>query len=203
MDTTVLTELIGQYGYLGIALLIALENIFPPIPSEVVLTFTGFLTLTAGLNVLGAITAATIGAVLGATILYAVGHFLSVERLEKLLNGKLGQTLRFKAKDLNKATNFFQKNGILALFFGRFVPVVRSLISVPAGMTHYKFTSFIILTTLGTLIWNTVLIFVGRMAGSAWPQIVAMIETYSLVTVIILALAFVGGGFYFFNRKKA
>lgn len=86
MDTTVLTELIGQYGYLGIALLIALENIFPPIPSEVVLTFTGFLTLTAGLNVLGAITAATIGAVLGAAILYAVGHFLSVERLEKIVN---------------------------------------------------------------------------------------------------------------------
>ena len=125
MDTTVLTELIGQYGYLGIALLIALENIFPPIPSEVVLTFTGFLTLTAGLNVLGAITAATIGAVLGAAILYAVGHFLSVERLEKILNGKVGQTLRFKAEDLNKATNFFQKNGVLALFFGRFVPVVR------------------------------------------------------------------------------
>ena len=142
MDTTVLTELIGQYGYLGIALLIALENIFPPIPSEVVLTFTGFLTLTAGLNVLGAITAATIGAVLGAAILYAVGHFLSVERLEKILNGKVGQTLRFKAKDLDKATKFFQKNGVLALFFGRFVPVVRSLISVPAGMTHYKFTKF-------------------------------------------------------------
>ena len=127
------------------------------------------------------ITAATIGAVLGAAILYAVGHLLSVERLEKILNGKVGQTLRFKAKDLDKATKFFQKNGVLALFFG----------------------SFIIMTTLGTLIWNTVLIIVGRMAGSAWPQIVAMIETYSLATVIVLALAFVGGGIYFFNRKKA
>lgn len=203
MDATVLTELIGQYGYLGIALLIALENVFPPIPSEVVLTFTGFLTLTTDLNLIGAIVAATFGAVLGAAILYAVGHFLSVDRLEKLLHGKIGQVLHFKPKDLNKATDFFKRHGVLALFFGRFVPVVRSLISIPAGMTHYNFPKFIALTTLGTLIWNTVLIFVGQMAGSAWPQIVAMIETYSLATVIVLAIIFVGGGVYFFNRKKA
>lgn len=202
MDTTVMTDLIGQYGYLAIALLIALENVFPPIPSEVILTFTGFLTLTAGLNIFGAVIAATIGAVLGAMVLYAIGHFLSVERLEKLLHGRIGKVLHFKPADLNKATDFFKRHGIAALFFGRFVPVVRSLISIPAGMTHYRFGNFILLTTLGTLIWNFVLIIIGRMAGSAWPQIVALLETYSLVAVIILAFVFVGGG-YFFLRKRS
>ena len=201
MDTTVLTELIGQYGYLGIALLIALENISPPIPSEVVLTFTGFLTLTAGLNIFGAIAAATFGAVLGAMILYAVGHFLSVERLEKILNGKVGQILHFKAEDLDKAANFFNRHGVLALFFGRFVPVVRSLISVPAGMTHYTFPKFLFLTTLGTLIWNTVLIYVGRIAGAAWPTIVAVIDTYSTAAFFLLVTICLGGGVYYFTRK--
>ena len=89
MNTTVLTELINQYGYLAIALLIALENIFPPIPSEVILTFAGFLTLNSELHILGVIVASTIGAVLGALILYLAGHLLSAERLKKILSEKL------------------------------------------------------------------------------------------------------------------
>src|SRR5699024_9890314 len=119
MNTTVLTELINQYGYLAIALLIALENIFPPIPSEVILTFAGFLTLNSELHMLGVIVASTIGAVLGALILYLAGHLLSAERLEKILSGKVGQLLHFNDKDIAKSISFFKKHGSKAIFFGR------------------------------------------------------------------------------------
>lgn len=116
MNTTVLTELINQYGYLAIALLIALENIFPPIPSEVILTFAGFLTLNSELHILGVIVASTIGAVLGALILYLAGHLLSAERLEKILSGKVGQLLHFNDKDIAKSISFFKKHGSKAIF---------------------------------------------------------------------------------------
>lgn len=202
MDTATMTNLINDYGYLAIALLIALENIFPPIPSEVILTFTGFLTISTDLNLFGAIIAATVGAVVGAAVLYALGHFLSVEKIEAILNGKLGKILHLKPEDVDKAAKFFNRHGGTAVFFGRFVPVVRSLISIPAGMTHFSFTRFLVFSTFGTLIWNTVLIYVGHYAGNAWPQIVATIDEYShlvLLAVVILCVV----GFIWHKRKKA
>ncbi|WP_282709186.1 DedA family protein [Ligilactobacillus sp. Marseille-Q7487] len=202
MDTATMTNLINDYGYLAIALLIALENIFPPIPSEVILTFTGFLTISTDLNLFGAIIAATVGAVVGAAVLYALGHFLAVEKIEAILNGKLGKILHLKPEDVDKAANFFNRHGGTAVFFGRFVPVVRSLISIPAGMTHFSFTRFLVFSTFGTLIWNTVLIYVGHYAGNAWPQIVATIDEYShlvLLAVVILCVV----GFIWHKRKKA
>ena len=202
MDTSTMTNLINDYGYLAIALLIALENIFPPIPSEVILTFTGFLTISTDLNLFGAIIAATVGAVVGAAVLYALGHFLAVEKIETILNGKVGKILHLKPEDVDKAAKFFNRHGGTAVFFGRFVPVVRSLISIPAGMTHFSFTRFLVFSTFGTLIWNTVLIYVGHYAGNAWPQIVATIDEYShlvLLAVIILCIV----GFIWHKRKKA
>ena len=191
MDTTVITGFINDYGYLAIALLIALENIFPPIPSEVILTFTGFLTISTDLNIFYAISAATIGAVLGAGILYALGHFLAVERIEALLNGKIGKILHLKPSDVKKAADFFNRHGGQAVFFGRFVPVVRSLISIPAGMTHFSFSYFLIFSTLGTFIWNAVLIYIGHFASNSWQQIVSIIDNYLhifLIFVVIICL---------------
>lgn len=199
MNTTFLTDIINQYGYLGIIFLIAIENIFPPIPSEVVLAFTGFATLTTSLKVFPSILAATFGAVIGALILYAVGRLLSVPRLEKLIAGRC-KILHLKPADLEKAANFFKRYGGQAVFFGRFVPVVRSLISLPAGMAEYSFSRFIIFTTCGTLIWNTALIWLGRLAGHAWPHFVNLFETYGKFALLLIAAGLIG--YWLFRRAK-
>lgn len=201
MNTTVLTELINQYGYLAIALLIALENVFPPIPSEVILTFAGFLTLNSELHIIGVIIASTIGAVLGALILYLAGHLLSTERLETILSGKIGRLLHFNDKDVAKSVTFFKKHGGKAVFFGRLVPVIRSLISIPAGMTHFDWKRFVVLSSLGTLIWNTILISSGHYLGSSWKKILTIFDSFTTIVVVLLGLIIVG--YYFVKMKKA
>ncbi|KRN29108.1 MULTISPECIES: DedA family protein [Lactobacillaceae] len=200
MNSSLLTEIINDYGYFGIALLLALENIFPPIPSEVILGFTGFMTLSSKLNIVGSIIAATIGALIGALILYFFGKIISVERLERILAGRIGKILHFKPADLERAAAFFKRHGNSAVFFGRFVPVIRSLISIPAGMSDYPLGRFVVFSTLGTLVWNTVLIFVGRMAGHAWPHVINIIESYGKISLVVLAALFILG--YFIYKKK-
>ncbi|MDN7146219.1 DedA family protein [Liquorilactobacillus mali] len=202
MDSSLLTQIINDYGYFGIALLLALENVFPPIPSEVILGFTGFVTLSSKLNIVGSIIAATIGALIGALILYFFGKIISVERLERILAGRIGKILHFKPADLERAASFFNRHGNSAVFFGRFVPVIRSLISIPAGMADYPLGRFIIFSTLGTLIWNTVLIFVGRMAGHAWPHVINLIESYGKISLVVLVVLSILGYFIYKKRKK-
>lgn len=199
MNTAFLTEIINQYGYLGIALLLAVENIFPPIPSEIVLAFTGFATLNTSLQVVPSIIFATLGALIGALVLYFLGKIISAERLEKILAGKAGKFLHLKPEAIEKSANFFYRHGGPAVFFGRCVPVIRSLISIPAGMTNYPLGKFLALTTLGTLVWNTALIWLGRLAGHAWPHFVSIFETYGR---LILSLMIVVMLIYFWLRKK-
>ncbi|KRL52849.1 DedA family protein [Furfurilactobacillus rossiae] len=196
-----LIDFMNQFGYLGIVLLIALENVFPPIPSEVILTFAGFMTLAADLTVTGSVIAATIGAVLGAIILYGIGHWLNEERLQRLVQSRFGRLLRLKQSDVTKTANLFKKHGGKTVFFGRFIPVIRSLISIPAGMTRMKWQSFILFTTVGTLIWNVVLIVLGRLAGHAWTQVSAAVDTFSTVTVVVLAILLVGGGVWYYVKR--
>lgn len=202
MNMTTITDLISQYGYIGIALLIALENIFPPIPSEVILTFTGFLTLTHGLSIPGAILAATIGSIIGALVLYGAGRLLKVERLESIVSGRIGQVLRLKASDIEKASNYFLKHGGKTIFLGRFIPIIRSMISIPAGMTKYPLGHFVMLSVFGTIIWNTVLIYLGHSVGSAWPKIVAGFESYSHIAAIAIVILFIIGVAWWYFKKK-
>lgn len=192
---------IDQFGYLGVFLLIALENIFPPIPSELILTFSGFLTLHSDMHVIGVIIASTLGSVVGALVLYYVGRILSIERLQKLVNGKVGKLLGFKASDLDKADDWFDHHGKKVVFFARFIPVVRSLISIPAGTTNMAIMPFIIFTTLGTLIWNTVLVLLGQQAGSAWPKISAAFDSFSSIVLIVLVILFIILVLYFVKRR--
>lgn len=180
----------NQFGYVGVALLIMVENIFPPIPSEVILTFGGFMTTYTTLNIWGVIIAATIGSVLGAIILYMVGRLLNAERLERLVGGKLGRMLRLKKEDIKKADAWFDKHGSKTVFLCRFVPIVRSLISLPAGSSGMKFGKFVALTAAGTLVWNVVLVWLGRAMGSAWEQIAHMVDVYSLIALLVLVVVF-------------
>lgn len=202
MNQQTIIDFINTYGYLGVAGLIAIETIFPPIPSELVLTFTGYLTTTSQLSIWAAIVAATLGAYIGAVVLYWLGRLLNAEQIERWLSGRWGKILHLKASDVAKAEGYFRRKGGWAVFFGRFVPVVRSLISLPAGMVKYPFAKFSWLTLSGTLIWNTVLILIGHYAGRAWPTILAIVEEWLVVIVIIVAIGLVGWLGYQYKNKK-
>ncbi|MFD2923965.1 DedA family protein [Halobacillus naozhouensis] len=185
-----LLSIINDYGYIGIFVLIALENIFPPIPSEVILTFGGFVTTNTPLSVVGVVISSTLGSVFGAVVLYGVGLLLDVERLEKIVD-RWGKVLRLTRKDIYKADAWFDKYGPWTVFLCRFVPLIRSLISIPAGMSNMNFAAFLALTTLGTLIWNTVLILIGASVGDSWHSIVSYMDIYSNIVYVILAIVFV------------
>lgn len=136
-------SVMNHYGYLGIALLILVENLFPPIPSEVILTFGGFLTTYTNMNLIGVILSSTLGSVLGAVVLYQIGSLVPVSKLEAIVSGKIGKLLHFKKEDVSHAVEWFDSKGNYTVFFCRFIPIVRSLISIPAGMAHMHFSKFL------------------------------------------------------------
>lgn len=195
-----IADWMNQFGYLGVFLLILVENIFPPIPSEVILTLGGFMTTTTMMTKFGIIAASTAGSVIGATILYWIGTLLDVERLEKIVQ-KYGKFLRLTIKDIHKADAWFDKYGVWAVFFGRLVPLVRSLISIPAGMSNMKFGLFLLFTTLGTLIWNTALVSVGAAVGDNWNEIVGYMDIYSNIVYVILAVIGVAFLVWYFKKR--
>lgn len=199
----IIIQFMNQFGYWGILLLIAVENIFPPIPSEVILTFGGFMTTYTSMNVILVILFATIGSVLGAIVLYALGKLLNKERLERIIEGRLGKLLRLKKKDIEKADHWFDTKGAKTVFFCRFVPLVRSLISIPAGMSEMPFLKFVLYTSVGTAIWNSVLVILGRVMGSNWTQIVAFMNYYAKAALFLLGVLLVIGVIIYDHKKKA
>jgi len=195
-----ISEVMDAYGYLGIFLLIALENLFPPIPSEVILTFGGFMTTTSEMTVVGVILAATAGSVAGAICLYGVGRMLSVARVEMIVT-TYGKILRLRPEDIRKVHTWFEKYGARAVFFGRLVPLIRSLISIPAGSTHMRFLPFLLLTTMGSFIWNLGLVYIGAAVGASWGTIVSYMDIYSNVVYSLLALSLIVFGIIFIRKR--
>lgn len=198
----IILSIMNVYGYLGVFLLIMIENVFPPIPSEVILLFGGFMTTYSKLSMVGMIVASTLGSLFGAIVLYYVGKIFNKDRLKKIISGKLGKILRLKASDIDKADNWFDNKGNKTVFFCRFVPLIRSLISIPAGMSEMPILKFIIYTVVGSLIWNAVLIIVGSIVGENWTSILNILDTYSHVVVILLAIIFIVGIYIFYKKRK-
>nr|WP_221437364.1 DedA family protein [Gracilibacillus halotolerans] len=196
-----LVDIMNDLGYFGILLLIALENVFPPIPSEIILTFGGFMTTTTNLTVVGVILAATGGSVVGAIILYSIGLQLNVARLEKIID-RWGHILRITRNDIHRADAWFAKYGAWTVFFCRFIPIIRSLISIPAGMSHMNAPLFLMLTTLGTLIWNSVLVYLGAKLGASWEVLVDYMDMYSYVIYGLLFFVLLFILYKFWKRKK-
>lgn len=198
---TAIIDIMNEFGYLGIALLIAVENIFPPIPSEVILTVGGFMTTYTSMKIWGVITAATIGSILGALILYGVGRWLNPDRLDRWVDGRLGKLLHLKKEDIHRAEKWFERRGKLTVFFCRFIPIIRSLISIPAGISRMHMGVFILLTALGTAIWNIVLVYFGVFLGGSWKIAVEYMNTYSLITAIVFAVLAVILVFVFYRKR--
>ncbi|KPH74628.1 MULTISPECIES: DedA family protein [Bacillaceae] len=196
-----ITEIMNEFGYMGVMFLIALENIFPPIPSEVILTFGGFMTTTTNLTIFKVVLSATAGSVVGAIVLYMIGLQLDVERLEKIVD-RWGHILRLKKSDIHKADAWFDKYGPWAVFLCRFVPLIRSLISIPAGMSNMNVGIFLIFTTIGTFIWNIVLVNLGASLGNSWDVIVYYMDIYSNIIYAILLLLFIIFVFVFVKKRR-
>ena len=195
-------EIMNNFGYIGVFLLITIENIFPPIPSEVILLFGGFMTTYSSMNVIGVIIASTLGSVLGAIILYYIGKILNKERLKKIITSKPGKLLRLKHEDIDKADEWFDSKGNKTVFFCRFVPVIRSLISIPAGMSEMPMKKFLIYTTAGSIIWNAALTIAGSIVGENWTIIVEIMDSYSHIAVIVLAIIFIIAIIVFYTKRK-
>lgn len=123
---SIILEIINQFGYVGVFILITVENIFPPIPSETILIFGGFMTTFSDINVWGVIAVATTGSVLGATVLYILGRMLHTKCLELLLDSRLGKILHLRGEDIRRAEQWFKKHRNTAVFFCRFIPIIRA-----------------------------------------------------------------------------
>lgn len=195
--------LVERWGYLGIMFLIAVENIFPPIPSEVILTFGGFLTTYTSLGKWGVIWAATAGSLIGALILYSVGRICSAERLERLLDGKVGKILHFEGSEVHSAFRWFNEKGKGTVLVCRCIPILRSLISIPAGMAGMSMTIFLPFTILGSFLWNVILVNLGIVAGGAWEQAVEKMGIYGqIVSWGMVVGVMVATGFLMKHFKK-
>ena len=172
-------DVIGTLGYLGLALLLVAENLFPPIPSEVVLPLAGFLVGRGDLSLWGAIFAATLGSVAGALVLYALGRWGG-----RRLVLRYGQWLRVDEKGLKDAEGWFRRYGDWVVLFARVVPVARSIVSIPAGTMKMPVARFVLLTTLGSAVWNSILIGAGVALGANWQAVEGWMGSYSDVVLI-------------------
>lgn len=167
-------------GYPGIALVMLVENLFPPIPSEIVVPFAGFLVGRGELTFVGVMVAATLGTVLGALILYALGARLGEARCCALFR-RYGRWVGLSEADFGGAMGLFSRHARAIVFWARLMPGARSLISVPAGVARMPLGRFLVFTTLGTLVWNVLLGAAGVALGQNWVQVLAFVDRYEVV----------------------
>ena len=182
------TDVIERLGYLGVAVLVALENVFPPIPSEVILPLSGFLAGQGRFWLPAVILAATVGSVVGALILYAVGHVFGEARIRRLVR-RYGKWLGVDELDLDRANAWFNRYGPAVVFFGRLVPIVRSIVSIPAGVGRMPLGPFLLYTTLGSGLWNIALIGAGWLLGDNWEAAGPYVEVFQYLVIAAAAAA--------------
>ena len=177
----------------GAAIIVGLENVFPPIPSEVILPLAGFSAAQGTFSVVAAVLWTTLGSVVGAVVAYGLGFWLGAERVRALF----GRIPLMEVRDFDTAERWFDRHGVASVFFGRMVPVVRSLISIPAGVARMNFLLFLALTAGGSLIWNTIFVVGGYLLGGQWHRIESVAGWFSnAVVAAIIAVAVV-----FFVRR--
>ena len=182
-------DIIAALGYPGITLVMFLENIFPPIPSEIVMPFAGFLVADNGeMTFPGIVIAGTLGSVLGALVIYYVGVWADDLVIRRFIR-RYGRYFTVSEQDLDRALSFFDRYGEAIVFFGRLIPIIRSLISLPAGMKRMPLRRFLLFTALGTAIWTALLSAAGVILKENWEDILTFIDTYQMVTLVVVGAA--------------
>lgn len=185
--TSWVTDVIDALGYPGVAFLVALESVFPPIPSEVVLPLSGFVAGRGDASLVGMIVAATVGSVVGAWVLYGLAALIGRDRLHRLV-ARWGRWFQVKPTDLERAEAWFDRRATAAVLAGRCVPLIRSIVSVPAGFRRMRPLRFTLATTAGSLVWNVALIGAGALLGDRWESVGDYVGVLQwLVVVVIVA----------------
>lgn len=177
--------IMNELGLIGVTLMMFLENVFPPIPSELIMPAAGFAAAMGQMNILLVIIAGTLGSVLGALPLYYLGTIFDEQRLYRLAQ-KYGKYVLVKPDDITNAQAWFNKYGKSVIFFGRMIPAIRSLISIPAGMARMPLLPFLTLTALGSAIWTTLLAYAGYALGANYAQVEQYIAPVSKVVVVVV-----------------
>lgn len=181
-----ITSTIESLGYAGVTILMFLENLFPPIPSELVMPLSGYTASKGHLSIVGVTIAGTLGSVLGALFWYYVARWLGEDRL-KDWTGRHGRWITLGPKDVGKADRWFDRYGGWVVFFGRLVPTVRTLVAIPAGVFGMNVWWYLLLTTAGSAIWTGALALFGWQLGSNWKSIGTYIDpvAYAVMAAII------------------
>ncbi len=195
-------SVMDRFGYVGICFLILLENLIPPIPSEFILPFGGFMTTYTNLSVTGVVFFSTVGSVIGALILYGIGAMLTPTKLTGLWENRVIYLLGFRRQNMEKAMAWFSRKGKKAILFGRCVPIVRSLVSLPAGMAKVSMPLFLLYTGIGSAVWNLLLVSFGALLGASWGAVQKWMEAYSHVTRIGLYLILAAGLVWIIGKRK-
>jgi membrane protein DedA with SNARE-associated domain len=197
--STWITNTMSSMGYLGIGLLMFLENLFPPIPSELIMPLAGFTVAQGKMDFVPAVAAGVIGTVLGAFPWYYAGKLIGETRLRKLAD-RYGKWLTLSSKDIDKANEWFTKQGGKAVFLCRLVPGVRTLISLPAGINKMPLIPFVLYSTLGTTLWVFLLTFLGFQLGEHYEQVEKWLAPVSKAVLVVLLVGF---GIWIWKRRKA
>lgn len=199
------TEVVEALGYLGVALLVALENVFPPIPSEVVLGLAGYTASQGDAWVVGMILAATVGSVVGAWILYGFAAAVGPVRLRAIVI-RYGRWFGIGESDLDRAEAWFDRRSRLAVLVCRCIPLIRSVISIPAGFRRMSFGTFTVFTLVGSAVWNTVLIVAGYLLAEQWERLLDVtgpVQDLVVVSIVALLVAFVVRKVVLTRRRRA
>ena len=180
-------DIMEKLGVFGAGLAIALENLFPPLPSEVILPLAGFTASRGEFNLIAVIIATTVGSVVGAMVLYGVGVLFGRDRLRAIVD----RMPLVKLDDVDRAEVWFARHGRKAVFFGRMIPIFRSLISIPAGLERMGILTFLALTTAGSLIWNTIFIVAGYNLGERWDEVEKYAGAFQKLVIVVVVIAVV------------
>lgn len=185
-----ITDVVDRTGYVGVFLLMLVENVFPPIPSELIMPLAGFTAAQGKLNAVLVVLAGTAGSLIGALFWYCVGRWLGRERLKRFA-ARHGRWLTLTPDEVDKSSDWFRRHGAKAVFFGRLVPTVRTLISVPAGVTGMPLASFLAFTALGTGLWTALLAGAGYLLQDQYGRVAAYVGPVSNAIVGLIAAWYV------------
>ncbi|EOR09892.1 MULTISPECIES: DedA family protein [Acinetobacter] len=195
-------SIMEKLGYLGIAFLMFLDNIFPPIPSEIIMPSAGYTASKGELTLIGVIIAGSAGSILAAMLFYWVGRKVPQQRLFQFIE-RYGKYLRIQVADLDKALTWFNKHGHRIVFFGRMIPAVRSLISIPAGISRMPFSKFMLYSCAGTLIWTSFLAYLGYHFSENQALMLAILQRISYLIFALIALYIIWWAIKKFYRSKS
>jgi membrane protein DedA with SNARE-associated domain len=192
-----LEQVIITLGYTGIVIVMFLESLFPPIPTELLMPFAGLMVNQGHFSFSGVLLAGTAGSLLGALTLYYLGQYVGEPLIRSVIR-RYGPYLLLTERDLNRSLHFFERYSEAVVFFGRFIPLIRSLISLPAGLTRMPLGRFLFFTTLGSGLWNGLMSYIGVILGENWAELLIFVKQYEILVVAALVALIL-----FFVLKRA